>query len=122
MKNLFIFGPTGSKDIYFKNITAIQIKKPGLTAGYLQFSIHGGIESVGSVLSAISDENSITFKNKDCYEKALKIKEYVERENLSPSKSTSSGADEIEKLHKLMKKGIISQKEFEMKKKQLLDR
>jgi len=42
LKNLFIFGPTGSKDIYFKNITAIQIKKPGLTAGYLQFSIHGG--------------------------------------------------------------------------------
>ena len=42
LKNLFIFGPTGLKDIYFKNITAIQIKKPGLTAGYLQFSIHGG--------------------------------------------------------------------------------
>ena len=35
-------------------------------------------------------------------------------------KSTLSEADEIEKLHSLMKKGIISQKEFEQKKNKLL--
>ena len=51
---------------------------------------------------------------------APKIKEYIERANQLPTKSTLSEADEIEKLHSLMKKGIISQKEFEQKKNKLL--
>ena len=117
----FIFhGLKGKKDIYFKNITSIQIKKPGLTTGYIQFSLPGGIEAVGGAFNSLKDENTISFNGQGDYEKALKIKEYIEKEAISSSSPTYSSADEIEKLHTLMKKGIITQKEFEQKKKDLL--
>lgn len=117
-----IHGLKGKKDIYFKNITSIQIKKPGFTAGYIQFSLPGGIEARGGVFNAVSDENTVSFNGKDNYEKALEIKEHIEKTSNSSNKSTYSDADEIEKLHSLMKKGVITQKEFEMKKKQLLNK
>lgn len=117
----FFHGLKGKKDIYFKNITSIQIKKPGLIIlGYIQFSLPGGIESRGGVCDAARDENTVSFKGKDNYEKVLEIKEHIEKANSSSEKSTSSDADEIEKLYGLMKKGVITQKEFEQKKKRLL--
>ncbi len=99
-------------DIYFKHITAIQIKKPGLLLGHLIFSFSGG----GNMLFRGGD--NIFFK-KSCYEKALGIKEYIERANHSPTKSILSEANELEKLHNLMRKGVITQNEFELKKKKL---
>lgn len=113
-------GLKGKKDIYFKNITSIQIKKPGLSVGYLQFSIPGGNESKRGVFASIKDENTISFDGREKYEKALKIKEYIEKKIISSSSNFSSDADEIEKLHSLMEKGIITKKEFEQKKKKLL--
>ncbi len=114
-------GLKGKKDIFFHNITSIQIKKPGLTVGYLQFSIPGGNESRRGVFSSIKDENTITFGSKEKYEKALRIKEYIERKIKSKNSGFVSSADEIEKLYSLMKKGILTKKEFEEKKKKLLD-
>lgn len=115
-------GLKGKKDIYFHNITSVQIKKPGFAVGYLQFSIPGGNESRGGAFSSANDENTISFVSRDEYEKALKIKDYIEKKiKFKNSDSPSSVADEIEKLHNLMKKGILSKKEFEVKKKQILD-
>lgn len=114
-------GLKGKKDIYFHNITSIQIKKPGLVVGYLQFSIPGGNESRGGVYNSMQDENSIAFLGKKEYEKALEIKEYIEKKiNSKNSNSSDSTADEIEKLHSLMEKGIITKEEFENKKLKLL--
>ena len=113
------FGLAGKKDIYFKSITAIQLKKPGLMAWYIQFSILWGNESKWWVLKAISDENTVSFNWPNNYQKALEIKEYIESK-LNSSESIISSSDEIEKLHWLMKKGIITQEEFEQKKKKLL--
>ena len=114
-------GLKGKKDIYFHNITSTQIKKPGLTVGYLQFSIPGGNESKRGVFASISDENTISFNGKEKYEKALKIKEYIEKKIKSKNTGLVSSADEIEKLHSLTEKGILTKKEFEEKKKKLLD-
>lgn len=114
-------GLKGKKDIYFHNITSIQIKKPGLSVGYLQFSIPGGNESRRGMFNSLNDENTISFDGKEKYEKALKIKEYIEKKIKSKNSGSSSTADELEKLHSLMEKGVISKKEFEAKKKQLLD-
>jgi len=114
-------GLKGKKDIYFHSITSIQIKKPGFAVGYLQFSIPGGNESRRGAFDALHDENTITFIGAENYEKALKIKEYIERKIKSKNSGSSSTAEEIEKLHSLMEKGIISKKEFEAKKKQILD-
>lgn len=115
-----IHGLKGKKDIYFKNITSIQIKRPGLTAGYIQFSLPGGIEARGGVFNAVSDENTVSFNGEGDYKKALEIKEYIEKANSSSEKSIFSDANEIEKFHDLMKKGIITEKEFNQKKKKII--
>ena len=121
----FVFkGLKGQKDIYFSKVGSIQIKKPGFTRGYIQFSILGGNESTGGVVSAISDENTIIFGtlggSTKQYELALKVKEYIEK-RIEPNNSNYSSSDEIEKLHSLMKKGILTREEFEDKKAKLLD-
>ncbi|MBR9702112.1 hypothetical protein GOV13_04280 [Candidatus Pacearchaeota archaeon] len=114
-------GLKGKKDIYFKNITSIQVKKPGITVGYLQFSLPGGNESKRGVFGSLHDENTISFDGKEKYNKALKIKEYIE-DNIhkNPKRNLVSDSDEIEKMYKLMEKGIITKKEFEQKKKKIL--
>ena len=113
-------GLKGKKDIFFHNITSIQIKKPGLTVGYLQFSIPGGVESNRGAFSSVKDENTISFNGKEKYEKALKIKEYIEKKIKSKHSGSTNLAEEIGKFHSLMEKGILSKKEFEAKKKELL--
>lgn len=117
-------GLKGEKSIPIRNITAIQIKKPGFTTGYIQFSQHGMMESKGGVFDSVSDENTIIFNKKD-YEKALDLKKYIEsvqdeQNNQSPLTSESSGADEILKFKELMESGVITEEEFEAKKKQIL--
>lgn len=54
-------GLKGAKSIPFTSITAIQLKKSGLTSGYLQFTLPGGVESRGGVFQAASDENTFMF-------------------------------------------------------------
>lgn len=123
MMGFLMQGLKGKKDIYFRNITSIQIKKPGLAVGYLQFSIPGGKESKGGVMAAVSDENTITFTGSDKYAIALKIKEYIENSSHQlPTKPHISIASEIEKIAELRDKGILTESEFKEKKKELLGR
>lgn len=58
-------GSKGEKSIPIKSITAIQIKEPRLTTGYIQFAYSGASESKGGVLDAVKDENTITFLKKN---------------------------------------------------------
>ena len=123
IRGFLIHGLKGKKDIYFRSVTSIQIKKPGFAAGYIQFSITGGIESTGGIWDAPSDENTLTFFNNEGYDKALKVKEYIEKsfnKKEASNNSNVSEADEIKKLHSLMKNGIITKEEFETKKKKIL--
>src|SRR4030042_5112332 len=64
-------GLKGQKDIYFSSITSIQIKKPGLAVGYIQFSIPGGNESKRGLFKSINDENTISFTGFSKYEQAI---------------------------------------------------
>jgi hypothetical protein len=114
-------GLKGQKDIYFDKITSIQVKKPGFLIGYIQFSIGGGNESRQGVFDANKDENTVSFGSLELYEKALKAKEYIEKQMHAKSGNTPlSDAEEIEKLYNLMKKGVLTKEEFEHKKKELL--
>jgi hypothetical protein len=113
-------GLKGKKDIYFHNITSIQVKKPGFVVGYIQFSIPGGNESKKGAFNSLHDENTISFGIEN-YEKVLKIKEYIEKKIISKNSGSSSSADEIEKLHSLMSKGILTKEEFEEEKKRILN-
>ncbi len=124
MRSFLTQGLKGEKSIPIKNITAIQIKKPGITTGYIQFSQHGMMESEGGVFDAVKDENTIIFQKKE-YDQALELKEYIEsvqakQNNQTTEKVDSSEADELIKFKQLADEGVITQEEFEAKKKQLL--
>lgn len=127
--NARLLGLRGNKEILIKNITSIQFKSPGmLTNGFIQFAFSGSQESKGGVIDATKDENSIVFtkSEKGNFEKIREvINERRNTLNQSLNFVTSTVAQEdiysqIEKLSALKDKGIVSEEEFNAKKKQLL--
>jgi len=119
-------GAKGEKRILYTAITAIEYKKATTIApGFIQFSISGADRGGGN-LSAAADENTIMF---DATKNQLtqQIVDYIENRRIEISKpqvaqvvQQSSALDELKKLKELLDMGIISQEEFDAKKKQLL--
>lgn len=117
------------KEILIKNITAIQLRKSGLLgSGFIQFTIPGDISKArgsfvtGGQIDAQKDENAVCFRN-SAEKDFLKAKEYIMKrmeEISNPVPQIVSPADEIAKLADLRSKGILTDAEFEAKKKQLL--
>lgn len=118
-------GFKGDKEIYIKQISSIQLKQAGLlTSGYIQFAFSGGKENKGGLLDAGKDENTVIFTKKQQPD-FLKLKEELEKAILNQNTSTTtiknnSNLEELEKLASLKDKGIITNEEFEIKKKELL--
>jgi hypothetical protein len=116
-------GMKGDKEIQISHISAIQLKKAGtFTNGYIQFSFLGGQESQKGIMDATKDENTIMFA-KATQSQFIKIKEEIEKRLVAgkPSRAVqASGLDELEKLAELKSKGIITEQEFQAKKKQIL--
>jgi len=52
----------GDKMIPYSSIVAVQFKKAGMTAGYIQFAITAGGEAKAGLNEAIKDENTVTFQ------------------------------------------------------------
>ena len=111
----------GEKSIYIKQITGIKVKRGGLlTNGFIQFILAGNIEVRKGLVKETHDENTIFFAKKD-NEVIDKIKLAVEElMTKSDSPHVVSSADEILKFKNLLDDGVITQEEFEEKKKQLL--
>jgi hypothetical protein len=113
-------GFKGDKDIQISTISAIQFKNCSFTAGYIQFSFFGGQETKRGILNATRDENTVMF-TKEQQPAFEAIKAAIETRMHNPtSKAVSSGIDDLEKLAELRDKGILTQAEFEAKKKQIL--
>ncbi len=111
------------KTIPINNVISIQIKKPGLIGGYIYFQTVGGLSnsSMKTVNDYIKDENTIVLNSKKKYEAALQIKEYIEKIQHSTNDANQiSGADELTKYKQLLDEGVLTQEEFNLKKKQLL--
>ncbi|WP_445479187.1 DUF4429 domain-containing protein [Lysinibacillus irui] len=123
MLNYMNKGSRGEKSIPIKSITAIQFKDPGLTAGYIQFAYSGSSESKGGVFDAVKDENSVLFAKKEL-KQARELVDLIESKrhaSSTPAQPTAvSAADEILKMKELLDAGILTQDEFDAKKKQLL--
>jgi len=115
-------GSKGQKDVYIKNITSVQIKKPGLGIGFIQFSLGGAEESTSGIFSANKDENTVTFGDQNSYEKAIEVKEYIENYTLdSETNQSRSAAEEIERLTELKEKGAITEEEFKKLKRDIIN-
>lgn len=123
---------TGIRDkaIPIQNITSVEVKKPGGFVGFIQFSIAGSraressYTLSGGAYDAIQDENSVTFHGKDRYEIALRIKDYVEswqaKETPAPRRELSA-ADQVRELKALLDDGLLSEEEFEQKRREILN-
>ena len=110
----------GDKTIPYSSIVAVQLKKAGLFAGYIQFTLAGGSEAKGGLFQSAKDENSVHFHNRgNQNEKFAECKRIIE-ERLGRSGNVPNSLDEIAKLADLKSKGIITEDEFQQKKKQLL--
>lgn len=112
----------GDKTIPYSSIIAVQLKKAGMMAGYIQFTLKGGSEAKSGMLQSTTDENTVNFQswnNKN--EKFEELKRIVEEKITQASGGRSnSSLDELEKLANLKDKGIITEEEFQQKKKHLL--
>jgi hypothetical protein len=114
----------GDKTIYLNQITGIELKTAGLKRGYMQFTLPGGIEHTkGGVGKGTSqDENTVEFFHAE-NNTAKKLKVEIEKRKVNysqPIASKEDGAEAIRKYKQLADDGIITQKEFEVKKKEIL--
>lgn len=122
-----IFSSARTKTLLPRNITSVEVKKPGtFFVGFIQFSIAGSVPRdskltlSGGAMGAASDENSVLFKSDNNYKIALLIKNWVENYSEVSVSSGSSDADELRKMKALLDEGIISLDEFNHKKKSIL--
>lgn len=115
----------GDKTIPYSSIAAIQLKRAGLVAGYIQLTLIGGSEAKGGLIQSTRDENTINFhaygSNNKKFEEAKRLIEGKITNSVNGDFSNASYLDDIEKLAKLKDKGIITEQEFKEKKKKLLN-
>ena len=116
----------GAKTIYYSDVIGVQCKKAGFQIGYLQ------LETASSTMNNKGDnffnENSFTFEEALNYQ-IDEVADYI-RKKIEEAKQQKtapvmvagalSPADELKKFKELLDAGIITQEEFDAKKKQLL--
>lgn len=116
----------GEKTIYYMDCIGLQFKKAGFMVGYLQFETASGLMNNKS--DNFFNENTFTwdgFKadNETMEEVAnyckKRIDEYKSGKH-NKSSSQISPADELKKFKELLDMGVLSQEEFDAKKKQIL--
>ena len=116
----------GEKTIYYRDCIGVQFKESGLQIGYLQLETASGIMYMKQ--NNFFNENSFTFDTTvQSNEKMNEVADYV-RGKVEEAKNgggqtvvkEASAADEIKKFKELLDMGIITQEEFNAKKKQLL--
>ncbi|HEX8174081.1 MAG TPA: DUF4429 domain-containing protein [Pyrinomonadaceae bacterium] len=118
-------GLKGDKEILLSSITSIQFRQANaLTNGYIQFTFAGSGENKRGLLDATKDENTVMFKSSQQGEfqrmKAAIEQKIAELRRPRAIVAQFSPAEELEKLASLKERGIITEEEFNIKKKQLL--
>lgn len=116
----------GEKTIYYRDAVGVQFKKSGIMIGYLQ--IETASSQMNNQNSNLYSENSFTFDtSKVSNQKMEEVADYVKqrvaeiKNAASTPVATISPADELKKFKELLDMGVISQEEFDAKKKQILD-
>lgn len=115
---------SGEKTIYFKDAIGVQYKPASLTDGYIQVETAAGGMTGSS--SAYNSENSIQFGkqvNADAEIVVSFIRQKIEEIKNAPVGGVVqqlSPAEELKKFKELLDMGVISQEEFDAKKKALL--
>jgi len=118
-------GMTGEKSIHVDSVSAIQLKRAGFfTNGYIQFDFRGSQDAKGGLLAAVNDKNTVMYKTSQQGD-FDKLRDAVQSRMSQRNKSFAgatlvSEADELEKLASLRDRGVLTNDEFEAKKRQML--
>lgn len=110
-----------SRTIYLHQLAGITVKKGGFSAGHIHFETSGS-EAKKGYRNNVNDDATVVF-GMQLNSAALKFKEDVENQLVKINSGISTGgsaADELAKFKDLLDKGVITQQEFEQKKKKLL--
>lgn len=114
----------GEKTIYYADCIGIQFKESGLQLGYLQLETASAL--MNNKASNFFNENSFTFEGSVLNGQMQEIADYI-RAKIEECKKQKRGetaavsaADELKKFKDLLDMGVITQEEFDAKKKQLL--
>jgi hypothetical protein len=108
----------GDKTIPYSRIVAVQLKRSGLMAAYIQLSLMGGPEAKAGLMQSMTDENSITFHiGNERWEEAKRLIEA----RIGTEARRDTSIDDLEKLANLKERGLITEDEFNQKKKQILN-
>jgi hypothetical protein len=114
-----------------KNISSIEIRKPGLMFnGHFQIITSGNQDKTkrnSSTFDYVKDENTVMIRGN--FDEFLEVEKliYQFRDDLNETKSTEGTSNDdvitkIEKLARLKEQNIITEEEFELKKKDLLEK
>ncbi len=118
----------GEKTIYYSDCIGVQFKDVGAQLGYIQ--LETASSAMNNKASNFFNENSFTFdKSREGNITMRQVADYIQ-EKIKESKHSktvgttvvqqTSSADELKKFKELLDMGIITQEEFDAKKKQLL--
>ena len=117
-----------TKTLPMANIMSVSVSPSMFWRGFIEFSVPGGKDS-SNIQEALYNENALPLKAFGQNEEARKIKAYVEERIMYYANNKGgttivqqaiSPAEEVKKMKELLDMGIITQEEFEIKKKQLL--
>ena len=116
----------GEKTIYYNDVIAVQFKRSNLQLGYLQ--LETAASTMNNKASNFFNKNTFTFDGNLDF-KMEEVQKYIKQkvDEAKKQKNTPivvagsvSSADELKKFKELLDMGIITQEEFDAKKKQLL--
>lgn len=123
--NTLNIGLSGNKTIRLKQVTSLQLKLgTNLTNGYLQLGLLGDSSHRQGLFNATQDENTIMFSKKyndDMQELHDYIDNYSENPIENETPQAKSVTEELKEYKELLDMEIITQEEFEAKKKELLN-
>lgn len=120
-------GLKGERKIFYKDITSVQFKASNkLFAGFIEFYFAGSNthNQGGGLISGTDNENRFYFYNKDL-QTMIKINEFIEQKirgtNNNSNSQQSDNISELKNLKLLLDEGLITQEDYDAKKKKILN-
>lgn len=131
-------GIKGDRVIFYTDMKSVEYKKPTIWAnGYIQFITNAELATKsktnligGTSKDALKDPNTVILRafkkqmvkeGQELYESVLSKLDEYKQNNIPSFSNCNSTADEIIKFKNLLDKNVITQEEFDKKKKELLD-
>lgn len=130
-------GIKADRIIHYRDMTSIETKRPSfVTNGYIQFIINPELSvkqkvSIvsGTTTESMKDPNAVIFTamQKKTAKEFDELKEYVlsrldfyNNQQQNVDSHSANGFDDLTKLKELLDQGVITQEDFDAKKKQIL--